>query len=225
MPEIQPLQALRYDLERTGGLQDVVAPPYDVIDAAQQPGWRRCRLERGRDRPPRGGEDRYERAAASDARLASAGVLVRDDEPALSTLEQDYTGPDGRRRTAAVSSRACASRSTAPDGSGRTSAPTRAPRGPLRLTRPRGPICRRSSPSTPTRTGSCAAPGRPHCVGRTIDAEGRQPARACAGSVCDRSRHRVLRLAELLIADGHHRYETAPCTRTRSAAKDRTATC
>ena len=27
------------------------------------------------------------------------GVLVRDDEPALWTLEQDYTGPDGRRRT------------------------------------------------------------------------------------------------------------------------------
>ena len=27
------------------------------------------------------------------------GILVRDDEDALWALEQDYTGPDGRRRT------------------------------------------------------------------------------------------------------------------------------
>ena len=32
MAEIEPLRALHYDLEVTGGLQDVVAPPYDVID-------------------------------------------------------------------------------------------------------------------------------------------------------------------------------------------------
>ena len=36
MAEIQPLTALRYDLEKTGGLQDVVSPPYDVIDADQR---------------------------------------------------------------------------------------------------------------------------------------------------------------------------------------------
>ena len=36
MAEIQPIRALRYDLDRTGGLQDVVAPPYDVIDEEQR---------------------------------------------------------------------------------------------------------------------------------------------------------------------------------------------
>ncbi len=36
MAEIEPLRALHYNLERTGGLQDVVAPPYDVIDAEQR---------------------------------------------------------------------------------------------------------------------------------------------------------------------------------------------
>ena len=36
MAEIEPLTALHYNLEKTGGLQDVVAPPYDVIDAEQR---------------------------------------------------------------------------------------------------------------------------------------------------------------------------------------------
>ena len=36
MAEIQPLRALHYDPSTTGGLQDVVAPPYDVIDAEQR---------------------------------------------------------------------------------------------------------------------------------------------------------------------------------------------
>src|SRR5262245_15735892 len=34
MAEIQPFRALRYDLGRVGALQDVFAPPYDVIDEA-----------------------------------------------------------------------------------------------------------------------------------------------------------------------------------------------
>ena len=36
MADVQPFRALHYDLDRVGGLQPVVAPPYDVIDAAQR---------------------------------------------------------------------------------------------------------------------------------------------------------------------------------------------
>ena len=36
MATIEPFRALHYDLDRVGGLQPVVAPPYDVIDAAQR---------------------------------------------------------------------------------------------------------------------------------------------------------------------------------------------
>ena len=36
MAEIEPLQALHYNLQQVGGLQAVVAPPYDVIDAQQR---------------------------------------------------------------------------------------------------------------------------------------------------------------------------------------------
>src|SRR5260370_4328229 len=36
MAEIQAFRAYRYDLGRVGALQDVVAPPYDVIDSGLQ---------------------------------------------------------------------------------------------------------------------------------------------------------------------------------------------
>ena len=55
MAEIQPIRALRYDLDRTGGLQNVVAPPYDVIDESPA---RRARgalaLQRRAHRPSAG---------------------------------------------------------------------------------------------------------------------------------------------------------------------------
>jgi len=36
MAEVLPFRALHYDRDRTHGLPPVVAPPYDVIDAAQR---------------------------------------------------------------------------------------------------------------------------------------------------------------------------------------------
>src|SRR3984885_12940720 len=100
MAEIQGLPALPYDPPGTGGGQDVVAPPYDVIDEEQ-----RAELEARspynvvRIDLPRGGEDRYDNAAALLAQWRSDGAVVLDDEPALWTLSQDYIGPDGAART------------------------------------------------------------------------------------------------------------------------------
>ena len=99
MAEIKPLCALHYNLLRTGGLQDVVAPPYDVIDADQ-----RAELEarspvqrRALDLPV--GDDPYGAAARLLAQWRADGVVVADDAPALWPIEQDYTGPDGAPRT------------------------------------------------------------------------------------------------------------------------------
>ena len=36
MADVRPFNALHYDLGVVGSLQDVAAPPYDVIDAAQR---------------------------------------------------------------------------------------------------------------------------------------------------------------------------------------------
>ena len=101
--DVAPLRALRYDLDRAGGLQAVVAPPYDVIDAARarQRCWRARRTTSSRSTCPQApdGGDPYAHAARTLADWRAEGVLVADDEPALWALEQDYTGP-GRARAA-----------------------------------------------------------------------------------------------------------------------------
>src|SRR3954451_735220 len=101
MATIEPFRALHYDLDRVGGLQPVVAAPYDVIDAAQ-----RAELLGGSehnvvqiDLRQADGGDPHVHSAQLFEQWQRDGTLVRDDAPALWPLEQEYTGPDGRRRT------------------------------------------------------------------------------------------------------------------------------
>jgi uncharacterized protein (DUF1015 family) len=105
MADVQPLHALHYDLDAVGSLQDVVAPPYDVIDTAT----RAELLERspynavaidlpkpyGETGPQAAEGDPYERAAREIDAWQKAGALVKDAEPAIWAMEQEYTGPDG----------------------------------------------------------------------------------------------------------------------------------
>ena len=119
----------------------VVAPPYDVIDAEQ-----RARAGRALaattssrstcPRPARRRPLRARRRAASSAGSAE-GALVRDDEPALWALDAGLHRPRrARAARATASSRACASRTTAPAASARTSARIPGPKEDrLRLTR------------------------------------------------------------------------------------------
>ena len=107
MAAVEPLRALHYDVDRLGGLQDVLAPPYDVIDGAQ-----RARLEARSpynvvriDLPV--GENRYQTAARTLAEWKREGVI------------------DSAR--AGGSWRESGSRSTAPGVSARTSSRMRPP--------------------------------------------------------------------------------------------------
>ena len=98
MAEIAPLTPLRYDLTRLaadGGLASVVAPPYDVIDAAQ-------RAELAARHPhnivklilPEGeGDAKYKTAADLLSAWRAEGALVRDDEPAFYRYDQTFTAP------------------------------------------------------------------------------------------------------------------------------------
>ena len=102
MARVEPLRALHYDPAVAGPLQHLAAPPYDVIDPEQ-----RAELA-GRaphnvvaiDLPedPDGG-DRYAHAAELLSAWRAEGAVVQDDEPALWAIVQDYTGPDGRTLT------------------------------------------------------------------------------------------------------------------------------
>src|SRR2546430_2235169 len=102
MAEVQPLRTLRYDLRTVGSLEAVAAPPYDVIDDSM-------RAELSARSPfnvveidlPRGenGGDPYLHAQTTMEAWQQQGILVREREPALWVLTQDYTGPDGNAYT------------------------------------------------------------------------------------------------------------------------------
>lgn len=91
MPEIRPFSALRYDESVAGPLGELVAPPYDVIDDAA----RRDYLARNPHNVvhltlPDSEQD----AARALADWRATGVL-REEAPALWWIAQDYIGPDG----------------------------------------------------------------------------------------------------------------------------------
>jgi uncharacterized protein (DUF1015 family) len=212
---ISPLHALHYDLARAGGLGPVAAPPYDVIDPEQ----RAALLARSPhnvvaiDLPehPAGG-DPYAHAAATLNAWREQGVVVRDDEPALWALEQDYTGPDGRRRTRhGILARVRVEEY----GPGRIRPHERTHPGPredrLRLTRA---TRANLSPIFSLYEGDAWPALAPHLdgppYGELTDDDGtanrlwRVADPAAIAAAQD-----ALAPAELLIADGHHRYETA----------------
>src|SRR4051812_45845719 len=183
MADVQPFRALHFDPAVAGDFGDLVAPPYDVIDAEH-----RARLVGRSPRNvvnidlPEAEGDIYEHAAEILDRWRGEGAVVRDDEPALWALRQDYTGPDGRSLTrqgffarirvedygpgptpapAAVgcpprgSSPESRSRTTAPGGSPHQSGPTPAPRRTACGSRGRrAPTCPRSSCCIPA--GRCS---------------------------------------------------------------------
>jgi uncharacterized protein (DUF1015 family) len=215
MADVEPLRALHYDLRRTGGLEDVIAPPYDVIDTG-----RRAELEARSpynvvriDVPA--GEDPYAEAARQLAEWRREGIIVRDEQPALWALEQEYSGPDGQARTR----RGLLARVRVEEyGPGRIRPHERTHPGPredrLRLTRatkanlspifslfddPAGAV---TKPLEASMTGS------PY--GQAIDEDGtvNRVWRLTDSADIEDITHE-LKTAELLIADGHHRYETA----------------
>jgi uncharacterized protein (DUF1015 family) len=106
MAEVLPLNALHYDLDAVGSLQDVVAPPYDVIDTemraellAQSP-YNAVAIDLPKPYGETGPQaeaqgNPYAAAAKSIEAWQQAGALVKDTEPAIWGMEQEYIGPDG----------------------------------------------------------------------------------------------------------------------------------
>jgi len=200
---VRPFRALRYDPAVGGPLESLVAPPYDVIGPTQR--------EELLGRSPYNIvhltlPDTEAEAAASLADWQEQGVLARDADPACWWLAQEYVGPDGVERSreglvAALRIEPYQSRVVLPHE--RTHAGPK--EGRLRLLR-----------ATRTQleplfflwagTVEVDGLGRPDL---TVDEGGvasqlwrLEPefADALVGELAE---------AQLLIADGHHRYETA----------------
>lgn len=215
MADVRPLQALHYNLAAVPSLEDVVAPPYDVIDA----GRRRALLERSPlnvveiDLPQApDARDPYEHAAETLEEWTLQGILTSDREPTLWALTQEYSAPDGRRLTR----RGLLCRVRVTDyGPGLVRPHERTQPGPkedrLRLTEA---TRHNLSPIFSLHPGD----GWRHLQGHTRG----DPWAEVTDD--DATVHRIWRIddddahravaaeladSELLIADGHHRYETA----------------
>jgi uncharacterized protein (DUF1015 family) len=215
MAEVEPLQALHYDLAVAGALESVIAPPYDVIDASQ-----RAQLVARSpfnvvaiDLPE--GNDPYGAAAEQLENWILQGVIVRDREPALWALRQDYTGPDGRQLTR----QGFFARVRVTEyGAGRIRPHERTHPGPkedrLRLTRATrtnlSPIFSLYSDPDASAWDALAPALAAAPWGEATDDDGTvnrlwRVSDPAAIATVEQSLDGV----ELLIADGHHRYETA----------------
>jgi uncharacterized protein (DUF1015 family) len=212
MAEVEPLHTLRYDPDTVGTLDDVIAPPYDVIDDEQ-----RARLAARSpynvveiDLPPS-----YEQAAETMRDWRERGVLVHEEEPAVWVLRQDYTAPDGAERTRT----GFLGRVRVEEyGAGRIRPHERTHPGPkedrLRLTRATRANLSPIFTLFPDPDGAASraiaqlAAEEPFAVAtdpdRTINRLWRSPDADAIAEL-----QLALADAELLIADGHHRYETA----------------
>ena len=214
MAGVEPLRALHYGLGKVGSLADVFAPPYDVIDdeqraelASRSP-YNVVELDLPRD--PAGG-DPYEHAGTLLADWKREGALVDDAEPAIWALTQDYTAPDGRRMTR----RGFLARVRLAEYGDGVRPHERTQPGPkedrLRLTRA---TRHNLSPIFSLHPGDAWTQIEPALGAdpwdEVTDGDGTTHR---AWRVGDPGVHEAVAAeladAELLIADGHHRYETA----------------
>ncbi len=97
MADVQAFRGFRYDLARVGVLSDVIAPPYDVIDAAlqqklyDQSPYNVIRLELNKESPQdTDAENRYTRAANILRDWQRDGILVQDSAGSMYVYHQDF---------------------------------------------------------------------------------------------------------------------------------------
>jgi uncharacterized protein (DUF1015 family) len=210
VPTVRPFRALRYDPEVAGAIDDLVAPPYDVISDEQ----RRDYLGRSPYNVvhltlP----DSVEQAAAALAAWRERGVLAPGGE-LYWWIAQEYVGPDGVARTregvaASVPVTPYAERQVLPherthagpkEGRLRLLRATRTQLEPIFLLYDSDPVFARpdGDPEVDVEEGGVRTRMWPIAAGEiTID-------------------------TPLLIADGHHRYETAVAYRAESPAATHT---
>ena len=100
MSTILPFHGLRYDTTTVGDVTEVVAPPYDIIDAAGQKALHDrhphniIRLELGLDQAgDSAAQNRYTRAASTLRDWLKSGALKRDGVPTLYYHTIEYTAP------------------------------------------------------------------------------------------------------------------------------------
>ena len=213
VPRLQPFAGVRYATDG-GRLDDVLAPPYDVITADD----RRALVARSEHNAVRielpadeGGRDPYDVAAGLWRSWQDEGVLRTDDEPSFYVYRMGYRDEAGRpRQTTGVIG--ALELSTLDDGDvlphEYTTPKARADRLDLlrATTANLSPIWVLSP--TEGLSELCEPPGPPDARGTDEDGVHHRLWRVVQPGVIEAISAAVA-ANPVIIADGHHRYETA----------------
>src|SRR5436309_9949193 len=211
MAIVRPLTGLRYDPARVGDVGQVLAPPYDVITPPEQAElyarspWNVIRLILPRE-PERGAT-----ATRTLRDWVQTGVLVRDPAPAIYLYSQRFTLPDGmtRRRDGVI----CRLR-LEDFASGVVRPHERTLPGPKA---DRLAILRATGANLSAIFGLYARPGEPvrallagaELGAPLVDVSGWHQLWSVTDAATIARVQAALADQTIIIADGHHRYETA----------------
>ena len=230
MPRFEPFAGLRYHADID--LDAVTAPPYDVIDEqeraalAARTGYNAVRVDLPVDGEGEPGEDRYATAARFLAEFVADGVLVHDDAPSLYVYRMGHRDETGapRQTTGVIGALGIElhgegdvlpHEQTTPKAASdrlellRATAANLSPIWGLSLGEGLSALCETIAGAPPD--GRCTDPeGVHHRIWRVTSAAlVEQLTAVVAGS-------------PVVIADGHHRYETSRQYRDELRAADGT---
>jgi uncharacterized protein (DUF1015 family) len=214
VPSFQPFPGLRYSRSHVGSLDDVVCPPYDVISEAERVALEArsssnaVRLELPRDNQRPG--DRYQQAASLLDAWRDGGVLHRDPVPAFYGYRMRFRDPTGdARQTIGV----IGALELEPPGSGILPHEQTTPKAKTdRLELLRATRANLSPIWGLTPAGGladcCPPPGHP--AEHAVDPDGvKHELWPITDGDQIKAVQALVEAQPILIADGHHRYETA----------------
>ena len=228
MPRFEPFAGLRYhpDID----LDAVTAPPYDVIDGAERAalaartGYNAVRVDLPVDGEGEPGEDRYATAARFLREFVADGVLVADDSPSLYVYRMGHHDEQGRpRQTTGVIGALAIEATGEGDVLPHEHTTPKAKSDRLDLLRSTAanlsPIWGLSLASGLSAVCDAVAGAPPD--GRATDAEGvhHRLWRVTAPALLEQLAE-VVGGAPVVIADGHHRYETSRAYRDERRAAE-----
>lgn len=227
MSTIIPFYGTRYDATVVGDVKQVVAPPYDIIDAVGQKAlYERhpqniIRLELGLDQPGDGPtSNRYTRAASTLQDWLKSGALKRDAQPTIYYHTIEYAPPYApagaptkilKGFLATVKLEALDSGHIYPHENTRSAAKTDRLNLLEACKTNFSPIWSLYSDPHNTVMGllDTAIKGKPATIDFRDDEGFRQQLWAVTDQTVLKQAVEALRTKPLFIADGHHRYETA----------------
>lgn len=222
LAEVTPFRGLRYNREKIGDLTQVVAPPYDIISTPAQARYHEknpynvIRLDYGLTLPEDDEDhNRYTRAATALAQWRREGVLTRDERPAFYFCREEYRDSEGDPVTrdgfiAAVRLADFSEGKILPHeetGSGaredrfRLMAATRANSSAI--------YCLYADPENAVASAMAPALAEEPDVSLIDDAGTRHSLWVVDDPQITAMVTELMGAKQLLIADGHHRYETA----------------